>query len=286
MRSVYFALALSASLFFCNSCSNDAADSLENDVKIEKTFGISSIDSETRTVISGINPTAGTYGVDWQTTDKVSVFAEGHSVGDVFRFVEFDSEQYRSAQFKGMTYNKTKFWALYPAQQDARLIDDNLLQFTIPNKQKAVNGSFDPAAGIQIGHVETATGDIGLKSVCSYFEITVSSNCHSITIESKQDTDGEKWYLAGTVKADAKSAGAPIQEFVNCVSEIELTDIPQEGGTFYVAFIPSTKLPGLDFYLNYEAGTIHLDLEPKTPGNKFQFLANHIYPIKLTNGDE
>lgn len=268
MKILNISLALTMCLVLCASCSNDNEEELISEVKVEKTFGISNSPSVSRASIVGL--TTAQPGFKWEDGDQITVFAQGHETGDPFDYTGKDGEYDHHGAFKGKTYEADKYVMLYPAQSQARSTDAGVT-FNIPTQQKATPNSFDPSACIQIG---TGTGKtrIGLLNVCAFFYVTLGPNCHQFKITALD----ENWHLSGTCTAKVNSAGDRIEEFSDATSNVvELVDIPAEGGTFVVAFIPSTSTgTKIKVSYNYTKGTMNQELEAGS-----NFLAGHLYNL-------
>lgn len=278
MKSLNCILAVAASLAFFSSCSNDTDDSVIKDVKVEKTFGISSPESDTRAYIKGFDRDDSGQSIFWETNDQITIIAEGHSTGDTFKFDQYGSPK-NIATFKGMTYEAEKYWAIYPAQPNAKLTPEGYLTVTIPSTQRAIDGTFDPEAAIQIGHAETSSG-FGLKHVCAFFVVHLNPGYTYAYLRAKGT-----WKIAGTVTADPKSAGTPIKDFItdeenpikifglDCSQVIQLTNI-QAGGDFFISFIPSNSTPELELVINNGEGIMTYPFS-----SKVQFQAGKIYDL-------
>lgn len=238
MKITNFALTLVASICIFTSCSNEVNETVDKDVKVKKVFGVGTNSAASRTAIIGWNSGSSTQEVHWSGNENITVFAEGRSKGETFSFKNYYSgETNNIAEFEGYTYERKKYYILYPAQNNARLNGDKVT-LNIPAIQTATKNSFDPKANIQLG--ASNLGDrTGLSNVCAYFRITVPSNCNKVTVEATNST----WYLAGTVIVDdIHSAGNHISSFnSDCTNKIELTGITEEG-TYFIAFIPTTSM--------------------------------------------
>lgn len=289
MRILNCAFAIFASLCFIASCSNnDVEEVIENDVKVEKTFGVSAAKPETRAYIHNFSKDLMSPGqsILWdKDRDKVTVFAKGHTAGDEFEFNAYSSP-YNKATFTGKTFNTNEYFVLYPAQSNAKLVQEtDYVQFTIPDEQNAIDGTFDPDAGIQIGHINSSikTTDVALANACAYFCLTVKPDgCTGISIESLEPG----FYLAGTVRADVKSGGVIIKEFVDGKEKITLNNISRtKEETYIIAFIPSNSHPGVKVNVSYPApaGNQSISFAPaEQPGvdnPKIQFVAGGIYDL-------
>ncbi len=269
-----FIIAACAALF--SSCSNEAEEVIGDDVKVDMTFGISAGNPGTRAFLPNFPDSKD---IHWTETDKVSVFASGHEneMGDVFSFKSYLTE-HNDATFTGKSYaNAGTYYVLYPAQSAARLTA-NGVKFNIPAVQKATKNSFDPNACIQIGKGDISSGFLAMKNVCAFFYITVTSGCNYVDLKAESDN----WHLAGTCTAGSTgtgSGGVIINNFENdCTNVIRLTDIPTEGGTFFIAFIPTSsagsRIAVTAGYGQAAGGPMTVHFE-----SNMQFDAGHCYDI-------
>lgn len=261
---ITFIMAACVAIF--SSCSKDVEEVTVEDVKVDMTFGLSTSSSMTRAKIDGFNSAANIESIKWEETDKVTVFAQGHEVGDVFSFEGY-GDLSNQGLFKGKSYSKAgTYYVLYPAQSEARLTS-NGLKFNIPAEQKAYINSFDPKACIQIGKGDIEEANLAMKNVCAYFYVKVEPGCNYVEIEATDET----WHLSGTCTSnDVTSGGVHITEFGDdCTNKVKLINIPAEGGTFFISFIPSTAVgSGLNVTAGYEAGVVTYEIKSK-PNTQF-----------------
>lgn len=275
MKSYIYIAAIATSISTLSSCSENEIDKAPvSNVRVEKTIGVGIPSSTTRAYLDSFDKEHPTYAIYWSETDKITLFAEGHEVGDTFDFYEYSGTFKHHATFKGMTYEAENYTILYPAQSSARLTNEGYVQFNIPSEQKATPGSFDPAAGIQIGHATAATELPILKNAVAYLSFHAEPGLSWVEMKSK--TAG--WYLSGDVTANPKSGGTLINGFVKGSETITLTGIPAEGGDFVIAFIPSNGIPGFEFTTHSSNGVKQLDFQSKQ-----QFLAGNIYHLGSFN---
>lgn len=279
MKILNFALALAASLCIFTSCSNETDEIVDvnKDVKVKKVIGVSTQTSVSRTSIVGLNFGSSTQNVHWSNGDELSVFAVGHPVGDTFRFTDYvQGELHNIASFEGYTYKNGDYYLLYPAQSDARLLSDNKMTITIPSKQNAHKGSFDPKANIQLGKGSSLDSPTGLSNVCAHFYITVPGNCTKVTVE----TDNSNWKLAGPVTVEEiTSAGNHICAFgAGCTNKVELNDIT-EAGTYFISFIPTAGMLTEKLIVTmYTDGPQEVEFTAPTTGG-FSFEAGKYYNL-------
>lgn len=272
MKITNFVIIACASVCMFVSCQNDDENAILEDRIVEMTFGVQMPNS------SATRAHKDDERFVWDKGDHISIFAQGHAdvSGHEFTFVQYEDKLHQGV-FKGSSWdigNDKYYWGLYPAQSDAKLVgstQDAYVECTIPTQQKAYNNTFDPAACIQVGTASKGSGIIQLENVCTFFYVTVGRGCSGIKL-SAVDTD---WHLSGKVQVQASSSGAPIRDFVgNNQNYVELTDIPKEGGTFYLACVPSTHgTPALSVEF---IGSWPVTFELKS---KQAFQAGHLYNL-------
>lgn len=269
MKSYIYIAVIAVSISAFSSCSeNEIEKAPVSNVRVMKTIGVGIPSSNTRAYLT-YNGTQSTYGIYWNETDKITLFAEGHEIGDTFDFVEYTGEFNNQAIFKGMTYEAQNYTILYPAQNSARLTDEGLV-FTIPSVQKATPGSFDPAAGVQIGSATDEAESPTLKNTVAYLLFHAEPDVYSVEMKSNISD----WYLSGTVIGNPKSGGGLITGFVDGKNNVKMNDIPAEGGDFLFAFIPSTSNPGFTISVSTKNGSYDIEFSSKN-----QFAAAQIYKL-------
>lgn len=281
MKLLYSIFAISVFMPFWTSCSNEAAEDVVNDTKVDMTFYVSSSKQETRVHVEDFNSGVSNVNINWDETDKLSVFTYGHQLSDPFKYYEigdFDN----IASFKGKSYkDASEFYFLYPYQETAKLTNRGV-EFTIPATQKAINNTIDPASAVLIGKYANNSENnlkiprIALNHVCAYFYITLGPGISKVTISATN----ENWKLAGPVAmntANIYSAGNHITSLDNGVSSVSLTDIPADGGTFFIAFIPSGSVKS-SLRLDVAGSLSTFELE-----EGFQFAAGHFYGLGVYN---
>lgn len=280
MKSYIYIAAIAASISLFPSCSeNEIEDAPVSNVRVEKTFGVSTpSSSSTRAYIYDFdrNPYKPAQSVLWHDDDQITIFAKGHEEGDRFSLVSFGSEGYNHGNFSGKTYQGNEYYVLYPYQPSARLTDDGHIKCTIPVDQQATKGSFDRAAAIYTGYVESATGEIGLSTAVSFLSFHANASVNTVQMR----TSDPEWNLAGTVTVLPKSGGSLIQGFVQGSSTVTLHNITEEGD-YLLAFIPSNKLPAFSVAVWAGEGVYEFQFSSKN-----QFLAGNIYELGTlgTNG--
>lgn len=269
MKNYLYIVAIAASISAFASCSESEIENAPvSNERIEKTFGVGTPSSFTRAYIDGFDRDHTTMDVVWDPNDKVTIFAKGHDIGDTFNY-SGPMSQRNNANFSGKTYVADTYWALYPAQESARLLDNGYVQFNIPAKQNATKGTFDPAAGIQVGRAGTGTSIISTRFAVSFISFHLSAGFSSVKISAKDSG----WYLSGTVTADAHSNGTSIKSFVNCTNSVELVNINGEEGDYVIAFIPTTDLKE-GFSVDFQGKSMHLDYTFSQ-----QFNAGNVYEL-------
>lgn len=284
MKINKIAFAFAACLCIFISCSKETDEPVDNNVKVKMVLGVGTQISKTRTSIVGLDFTHTSQDVHWSNTDKLSVFAEGHEMGDVFSWKSWVSDELHNiANFEGYSYeieDNKSYYVLYPAQTNARLVstsDGPRLKFNIPNVQHAVVNSFDPAADIQAGKASSLRSKTDLQNACAFFYITLEPGYSQVDVSVDDNTE---WHLAGTVSAEVTSNSVAIKGFESdCTNEISLLDT-EEGGTYFIAFIPTSGFKhklNLTLHKINAGGVMTLQFEKSEGG--LQFAGGNYYNL-------
>lgn len=284
LKTSFLCVVASALLF--SSCSqDDDIDITTSDKLIEKTFNVGTASPQSRAAINDFNSNESTVEIGWTTKDIVSVFAVGHEESSPFTFTGIMGNFNTQGFFTGKTHDVQEYYALYPHQSDATLDNNKKLHVTIPSSQRAIHGTFDPAAGLQMGKA-SSTGEITLGNLCAYFYITVDKECSGIEMET---VDNSNWYLAGKVTASTSSGSAKIEGFDDCTNKITMTGLPDAGvstkGTYFIAFIPTS---GVDATSGTKSPQFKITLKGLRGNNKnisfktmegASYVAGHFYNL-------
>jgi len=290
MNRFLYLLASVASAYFMASCSNSEDSDIIEDEPVEMSFMVASPASETRAVVVDLdsqNPT-----VYWEETDKINVWGQGSTKKWTFVWNAFDIFRSR-VKFTGKITSAKKYWIMYPNQSDASFDGAGVITATIPPYQKAVAGSFDPAAAIctalSKGQDDTS---ISIMHACAFLKITTTQPCYSVTVSPVgTSSDGKEWLMTGSVNILTSSSASKISlegsrnanPFVkltadgtaNCTSTFP-------AGTYLIAIASSTKFPGIDITVDYGLGDNNPHVS-NSPEEGLQFKAAYIYNLGIAN---
>ena len=224
-------IAMLMAMASCSSSDDEVEEIKEESKLVPMTFtATQESNAGTRSALNGSN------GVDWQTSDMISVFdavGDGHNqrftlTGDATEGI-FSGEASSEA---------TSFTAVYPYTKGAQLESDGIVSgITLPAEQTATPNSFDPKAALMMAYTEDKS-QLNFKNVVSLVKVTTDFDCKSIVLTAKEN-------IAGTGKLTYNS-GAPSINFTSNISQtITLKPASEDGviaaGTYYIAVCPHTS---------------------------------------------
>jgi len=253
MKRFSYLLACAASALIVTACSDSETSDLTENTPVEKTFTLGIPSSTTRTVVDDLS--AGSPYVLWETTDQIYVWGLGSTNASTFSQSKFGS-YHNYSTFSGTIVEADKYWFMYPNQEGASFDGSEIISATIPQCQKAVAGSFDPAAAICTGVTE-GQNDLGITMLhaCAFLKITTTKKCQSITVAPANDST---WKVTGDVQITTTSSGSSVATTDNGYSYVKLTadgteDCTDtfEAGTYLMAIAPSSKFPGFTVTVDY-----------------------------------
>lgn len=282
MNRFFYLLACAASTLFVTSCSDsEVSDVVDENAPVEMTFNVGLPSSETRAVVVGINDQ--NPAVNWETTDKIFVWGLGSTNASTFSQSEF-GDYHNYSTFKGTIVPAEKYWIMYPNQTGASFDGEGIISATIPQCQKAVSGSFDPAAAICTG-ATTGKNDqsVSIKHACAFLKITTRRPCYSVKVTPAGDPN---WYVTGDVEITASSSGSAVsfENSKNPYSYVMLTADGTENctktfaaGTYLIAIAPSQSFPGITVEVDY-TGNNDASVT-NNPEGGIQFNAAYVYNL-------
>lgn len=200
--------------------------------------------------------------VHFQPGDTLSVFDFRR---DNQQFLSQLSEVSPNATFTGeamLDISKTLF-AVYPYRADNRYDYRNNkhnIRATVPTKQEAVKGSFDPKANISVGsfvgNSSQSSYSVTLYNACALAEVTISGSllCHKVVLSSVADTplplSGTRFFEpyqpvqqpGNEPETDSSSDQFPDVEVTSPSPYVSLVAPQGEvlDGTYYIALWPQT----------------------------------------------
>ena len=179
----------------------------------------------------------------WSAGDKLSVFDRTLENNPFTLSAGAGTTQ---GTFEGTVSPAGSYTVLHPYQDGANFDGTAITGVTLASTQKAVAGSFDPAAAIMCG-VGSAEGSVQLKNAVGYLKITPGIDCTSVTLESKDASQG----LSGTLTIKVGEDGVPSVSG-GTQSSVTLSGDIKAGSTYYMAVAPVVLTKG--FVLSLTAG--------------------------------
>lgn len=207
----------------------------------------------------------------WEAGDEIAVHADGSEA------VKFSTSNDGTAvEFKSETeVSGSSFLLAYPYSA-AKGVQDGKLQLTIPAEQTAVNGSFDPKAGLSAASATDLSQPVKFKNALALLKFNIPASLdgkvNGITVESK---GGEA--LAGdilfNVADKSNTPGADVSTSVTLAAE-QMTQ-----GYYYVAVRPAELASGIRVLAWTTDGKNAYVKESKS----CEFLVNTIYDMGEIN---
>ena len=209
MKLFYSLLACAAGTLFVTSCSSDD-DVIDNGPKL-MTIGVAAPSSDdTRAVVYMLESDFPK--VYWEQTDMVNVWGLTNGTAtSAYPFTFKEHGNYHNyGYFEGEAFTATKYYVMYPKQDNATIDNSGIISATIPHVQKATSMSFDPAAAICTGATEGQQPKVSVAHACSFLKITTTAPCKSVFVEPAGDNGGKPWLVTGSVKLKTSSSGCAI----------------------------------------------------------------------------
>lgn len=148
------------------------------------------------------------YAVNWTDTDAISVN------GTASTAIEVAEDDAKNATFTVSGVN-APFCAVYPAAVASEFTQEAAV-ITLPDEQKYVAGSFDPAASVMLGYMAEEEGSLSFSHAMSYLYLTINT-------VSDYDTDNIRY-------VNVKSLGEePMSGAFEAAFGVECTMAPAEG---------------------------------------------------------
>ena len=204
MKTIFNTLFITAAAVFAFSCEKPANDNItpsdENLVELTLTVG-----ADTKTQLGGENNTS----IIWQENDKLIVF-DG-TANREFVIKDFEPGK-NSAVFTGLALPAEKYYVVHSTAEGSEPVftvpeegDPYVTGILVANVQKAVKGSYDPAAFASVGIAEVKEGEtvlsVQMRNTCSLVKLTLkSSDIKTVEIS----TTDEKKYLTAKCKYTIK----------------------------------------------------------------------------------
>ena len=222
-------IAMLMAMASCSSSDDEVAEIKEESKLVPMTFTATQESNVgTRTALKG------GYGVDWQTSDKISVFdGQGNRTFTLTEDVE-------DGKFSGTASSQaTSFTAVYPYTEGAQLESDGSVSgITLPAEQTATLYSFDPKAALMMAvSTKDKKYNLDFKNAVSLIKLETKFACKKIVLTANEDIAG-----TGTL---TYNNGAPSISFTSNQSKT-ITLKPATGEYFkagqYVIVVPPITL--------------------------------------------
>ena len=238
MKTIFNTLFITAAAVFAFSCEKPANDNItpseENLVELTLTVG-----ADTKTQLGGENNTS----IIWQENDKLIVF-DG-TANREFAIKDFEPGK-NSAVFTGLALPAEKYYVVHSTAEGSEPVftvpdegDPYVTGILVANVQKAVKGSYDPAAFASVGIAEVKEGEtdlsVQMRNTCSLVKVSLkSSDIKTIEIS----TTDENKYLTANCKYTFKEYPGIAAQSERFLSAILDSESAMEPGDYYIAILP------------------------------------------------
>ena len=277
MKTIFNTLFITAAAVFAFSCEKPANDNIthseENLVELTLTVG-----ADTKTQLGGENNTS----IIWQENDKLIVF-DG-TANREFAIKDFEPGK-NSAVFTGLALPAEKYYVVHSTAEGSEPVftvpeegDPYVTGILVANVQKAVKGSYDPAAFASVGIAEVKEGEtdlsVQMRNTCSLVKVSLkSSDIKTVEIS----TTDENKYLTAKCKYTFKEYPAIAAQSDRYLSAVLDSESAMEPGDYYIAILPRKELTNLKVtYTKADGSTASVTAE-----GKFDFTRSSIVPLGI-----
>ena len=276
MKTIFNTLFITAAAVFAFSCEKPANDNItpseENLVELTLTVG-----ADTKTQLGGEKNTS----IIWQENDKLIVF-DG-TANREFAIKDFEPGK-NSAVFTGLALPAEKYYVVHSTAEGSEpkfTLDEGdpyVTGILVSNVQKAVKGSYDPAAFASVGIAEVKEGEtvlsVQMRNTCSLVKVSLkSSDIKTIEIST---TDAAK-YLTAKCKCTIKEYPAMAAQSDRYLSAVLDSESAMEPGDYYIAILPRKELTNLKVtYTKADGSTASV-----TATGTFNFDRSSIVPLGI-----
>ncbi len=237
MKTIFKTLFITAAAVFAFSCEKPANDNItpseENLVELTLTVG-----ADTKTQLGGENNTS----IIWQENDKLIVF-DG-TANREFAIKDFEPGK-NSAVFTGLALPAEKYYVVHSTAEGSEPVftldegDPYVTGILVANVQKAVKGSYDPAAFASVGIAEVKEGEtdlsVQMRNTCSLVKVSLkSSDIKTIEIS----TPDKSKYLTAKCKYIIKEYPGIAAQSDQYLSAVLDSESAMEPGDYYIAILP------------------------------------------------
>ena len=276
MKTIFNTLFITAAAVFAFSCEKPANDNItpseENLVELTLTVG-----ADTKTQLGGENNRS----IIWQENDKLIVF-DG-TANREFAIKDFEPGK-NSAVFTGLALPAEKYYVVHSTAEGSEPVfsvpeegDPYVTGILVANVQKAVKGSYDPAAFASVGIAEVKEGEtdlsVQMRNTCSLVKLSLkSSDIKTIEIS----TTDEKKYLTAKCKYTFKEYPGIAAQSDQYLSAVLDSESAMEPGDYYIAILPRELTNLTVKYTKTDGSTASV-----TATGEFNFKRSSIVPLGI-----
>ena len=280
MKTILNTLFITAAAVFAFSCEKPANDNItpseENLVELTLTVG-----ADTKTQLGGENNTS----IIWQENDKLIVF-DG-TANREFAIKDFEPGK-NSAVFTGLALPAEKYYVVHSTAEGSEPVftvpeegDPYVTGILVANVQKAVKGSYDPAAFASVGIAEVKEGEtdlsVQMRNTCSLVKVSLkSSDIKTVEIS----TTDEKKYLTAKCRYTFKKYPAIAAQSDQYLSAVLDSESAMEPGDYYIAILPRELTNLTVKYTKTDGSTASV-----TATGTFNFKRSSIVPLGIDDSD-
>ena len=276
MKKIFNTLFITAAAVFAFSCEKPANDNItpseENLVELTLTVG-----ADTKTQLGGENNRS----IIWQENDKLIVF-DG-TANREFTIKDFEPGK-NSAVFTGLALPAEKYYVVHSTAEGSEPVftvpeegDPYVTGIPVANVQKAVKGSYDPAAFASVGIAEVKEGEtdlsVQMRNTCSLVKVSLkSSDIKTVEIS----TTDEKKYLTAKCRYTFKEYPAIAAQSDQYLSAVLDSESAMEPGDYYIAILPRDLTNLTVTYTKADGSTASVTAE-----GSFDFTRSSIVPLGI-----
>ena len=276
MKKIFNTLFITAAAVFAFSCEKPANDNItpseENLVELTLTVG-----ADTKTQLGGEKNTS----IIWQENDKLIVF-DG-TANREFAIKDFEPGK-NSAVFTGLALPAEKYYVVHSTAEGSEPVftvpeegDPYVTGILVANVQKAVKGSYDPAAFASVGIAEVKEGEtdlsVQMRNTCSLVKVSLkSSDIKTVEIS----TTDEKKYLTAKCKYTFKEYPGIAAQSDQYLSAVLDSESAMEPGDYYIAILPRDLTNLTVKYTKADGSTASV-----TATGTFNFKRSYIVPLGI-----
>ncbi len=276
MKTIFNTLFITAAAVFAFSCEKPANDNItpseENLVELTLTVG-----ADTKTQLGGENNRS----IIWQENDKLIVF-DG-TANREFAIKDFEPGK-NSAVFTGLALPAEKYYVVHSTAEGSEPVftvpeedDPYVTGILVANVQKAVKGSYDPAAFASVGIAEVKEGEtdlsVQMRNTCSLVKVSLkSSDIKTVEIS----TTDEKKYLTAKCRYTFKEYPGIAAQSDQYLSAVLDSESAMEPGDYYIAILPRDLTNLTVTYTKADGSTASV-----TAKGEFNFKRSSIEPLGI-----